>query len=115
MDATEILPPCGRLNDNKEEANDTIKGQNKDYPQTYEEIPYDTIVKVLEDRLGGKPALGGRNNFIFTMACHLRHICDDNPYWIARVLPRYEEEYGRWWATIQSACKRHQSRDNSVF
>ena len=66
--------------------------ENISYPETYKEIPYDTIVEVLEDRLGGKPALGGRNNFIFTMACHLRHICDDNPYWIAQVLPRYEED-----------------------
>ena len=95
-------------NDKKEAKDDKEAGS---FPTTYQNIPYTEIIEVLEEQLGGKPALGGRNNFIFTMACHLRHICDDNPYWIAQVLPRYEEEYGRWWATIQSACKRHQSRD----
>lgn len=81
------------------------------FPQTYQDIPYTDIIEALEEQLGGKPDLGGRNNFIFTMACHTRHVCNDNPHWIAAVLPTYGEERGRWWATIQSACKRHQSCD----
>ena len=81
------------------------------FPQTYQDIPYTDIVEALEEQLGGKPDLGGRNNFIFTMACHMRHVCNDNPHWIAAFLPDYGEEQARWWATIQSACKRHQSCD----
>ena len=81
------------------------------FPQTYQDILYTDIVEALEEQLGGKPDLGGRNNFIFTMACHMRHVCNDNPHWIAAFLPDYGEEQARWWATIQSACKRHQSCD----
>ena len=81
------------------------------FPQTYQDIPYTDIVEALEEQLGGKPDLGGRNNFIFTMACHMRHVCNDNPHWIAAFLPDYGEEQARWWTTIQSACKRHQSCD----
>ena len=42
--------------------------------------------------MGGTPELGARNNFIFAMACHLRYVCDDNPEWIATLLPPYGED-----------------------
>ena len=38
------------------------------YPETYEEIPYESIVEVLEEQMGGEPEHGSRNNFIFSMA-----------------------------------------------
>ena len=44
----------------------------KEYPTTFEEIPYESIVEVLEEQMGGEPEHGSRNNFIFSMACHLR-------------------------------------------
>ena len=96
----EILPPSSRLNDNKEES----------YPSTHEEIPYETIIEVLEEQMGGKPDVGSRNNFIFGMACHLRYICNDDPLWIAQVLPNYGEENEKWMATIKSACQRIQTK-----
>ena len=96
----EILPPSIRLNDNKEES----------YPSTHEEIPYETIIEVLEEQMGGKPDVGSRNNFIFGMACHLRYICNDDPLWIAQVLPTYGEEKEKWMATIKSACQRIQTK-----
>ena len=96
----EILPPSSRLNDNKEES----------YPSTHEEIPYETIIEVLEEQMGGKPDVGSRNNFIFGMACHLRYICNDDPLWIAQVLPTYGEEKEKWMATIKSACQRIQTK-----
>ena len=96
----EILPPSSRLNDNKEES----------YPSTHEEIPYETIIEVLEEQMGGKPDVGSRNNFIFGMACHLRYICNDDPLWIAQVLPNYGEEKEKWMATIKSACQRIQTK-----
>ena len=60
---------------------------NKSYPSTHEEIPYKEIIEVLEEQMGGKPDIGSRNNFIFSMACHMRYICNDDPLWIAQVLP----------------------------
>ena len=80
------------------------------YPQTHEEIPYENIVEVLEEQMGGRPDVGSRNNFIFSMACHLRYVCNDDPLWIAQVLPTYGEEKEKWMATIRSACNRSQTK-----
>ena len=68
-----------------------------------------SLVSVLEDQLGGIPTHGSRNNFIFTMACHLRYVCNDEPEWIAQVLPTYGENREKWMATIRSACNRNQT------
>ena len=76
----------------------------------YDNIPYSSIVEALENQLGGVPAHGSRNQFIFSMACHLRYVCNDDPEWIARVLPTYGEATEKWKGTIQSACKRSQNK-----
>ena len=80
------------------------------YPQTHEDIPYGQIIEVLEEQMGGRPDIGSRNNFIFSMACHLRYICDDNPSWIAQVLPTYGEDWPKFEATVRSACNRIQTK-----
>ena len=97
--STTRLPPNGRLND-----------KEGSYPTSYEDIDYKDIIEVLEEQLGGKPDIGSRNNFIFSMACHLRYICDDNPEWIAQVLPTYGEEQPKFVATVKSACQRIQTK-----
>ena len=95
--STTRLPPSGRLNDNT-------------YPETYEEIPYESIVEVLEEQMGGEPEHGSRNNFIFSMACHLRYVCNDDYTWISQILPTYGEARDKWLASIRSACNRHQTK-----
>ena len=80
-----------------------------DYPAEYNGIPYAKIVEELADQLGGAPEHGNRNDFIFLMACHLRHVCNDDPLWIRSILPDYGEDHERVTETIQSACKRKQS------
>ena len=82
----------------------------KEYPHTYEEIPYETIVETLEEQMGGTPEHGSRNNFIFSMACHLRYVCNDDPDWIAQVMPTYGEARSKWMGTIRSACARNQTK-----
>ena len=72
-------------------------------------LPYPDVVEELETQMGGKPAQGSRNNFIFAMACQLRYVCNDDPEWIAKVLPTYGEEREQWMATIRSACNRSQT------
>ncbi len=76
----------------------------------YDGIPYTAIIEALENQLGGVPAHGSRNQFIFSMACHLRYICNDDPEWIAEVLPTYGEGREKWMATIKSACNRSQNK-----
>ena len=82
----------------------------KEYPSTYEDIPYETIVETLEEQMGGTPEHGSRNNFIFSMACHLRYVCNDDPEWISQILPTYGEAKEKWMASIRSACARNQTR-----
>ena len=77
----------------------------------YNGVPYCEIVSRLEEQLGGKPERGARNSFIFTMACNLRYICDDNAEWVASILPTYGEEPQKHRMTIQSAINRPMSRE----
>ena len=84
-------------------------GENQ-FPETYEDIPYSQIVQTLEEQMGGQPEHGSRNTFIFSMACHLRYVCNDDPVWIAQVLPTYGEAKEKWMATIRSACNRNQTK-----
>ena len=83
---------------------------NESYPETYEDIPYLQIVQTLEEQMGGQPEHGSRNTFIFSMACHLRYITNDDPDWIARILPTYGEAKEKWMASIRSACNRNQTK-----
>ena len=107
------LPPCGDVpqkeveqpvQEVKEECSETTE-----FPLDYDGIPYQKLVTALEEQLGGVPVHGSRNNFIFTMACHLRYVCNDQPAWIAQVLPTYGEDRAKWRSTIESACRRAQS------
>ena len=86
------------------------KEENIHYPSFYEEIPYEVLVETLEEQMGGRPEHGSRNNFIFSMACHLRYVCNDDAQWIAQVLPTYGEAKEKWMASIRSACNRSQTK-----
>ena len=83
---------------------------NATFPTDYNGIPYTDIVTRLEEQLGGRPEHGARNSFIFTMACNLRYVCNDDPAWIASILPTYGEEPMKHRMTIQSAVNRPMSR-----
>ena len=80
------------------------------YPLEYNGIGYGEIIETLEEQMGGKPEHGSRNNFIFSMACHLRYVTNDDPEWIASILPTYGEGREKWMATIRSACNRSQTK-----
>ena len=84
--------------------------QPRQYADNYDGLQYAAIVEALEDQLGGVPEHGSRNQFIFSMACHLRYVCDHNAEWVSQVLPTYGEERTRWYSTILSACKRSQTK-----
>ncbi len=81
-----------------------------DYEDSFNGILYPQIIRAMEELLGGVPAQGARNNFIFAMACHLRYVCNDDPQWIAQVLPRYGEEEQKFQSTVRSACNRPQTK-----
>ena len=78
------------------------------FPSSYDGLPYALLVESLQELLGGEPAHGSRNNFIFSMAAYLRYVCNDDAEWIAQVLPTYGEAADKWRRTIDSACQRSQ-------
>ena len=77
----------------------------------YNGVSYTDIVRRLEEQLGGRPEHGARNSFIFSMACNLRYICNDDAAWIASILPTYGEDAQKHRMTIQSAINRPMSRE----
>ena len=79
------------------------------FPTEYNGIAYEKLVAKLVELLGGEPEHGSRNAFIFTLACYLRYLCDDNPAWIKQVIPTFGEEQNRAFATVESACNRRQA------
>ena len=104
----EAESPQGSEKSESSENSDT--SESSEYSDTYDGIPYSEIVATLEEQMGGKPEHGNRNNFIFSMACHLRYVTNDDPEWIAQVLPTYGEAREKWMATIRSACNRSQTK-----
>ena len=81
-----------------------------EYDTEYNGVSYSEIVKRLEEQLGGRPEHGARNAFIFSMACNLRYICNDDAAWVASILPTYGEDPQKHRATVQSAVNRPMSR-----
>ena len=79
------------------------------YEQTYDGVPYEEIVKVLVDLMGGAPAHGNRNNFIYREACLLRYICNSEAAWIKQVIETFGEDEVKAFATVENACKVAQS------
>ena len=81
------------------------------YEQTYDGVPYEEIVKSLVDLMGGAPAHGNRNNFIYREACLLRYICNSEVAWIKQVIEIFGEDEAKAFASVESACKVAQSSE----
>ena len=81
------------------------------YEQTYDGVPYEEIVKSLVDLMGGAPAHGNRNNFIYREACLLRYICNSEAAWIKQVIEIFGEDEEKALASVESACKVAQSSE----
>ena len=81
------------------------------YEQTYNGVPYEEITKALVDLMGGAPAHGNRNNFIYREACLLRYICNSEAAWIKQVIEIFGEDEAKAFASVESACKVAQSSE----
>ena len=81
------------------------------YEQTYDGVPYEEITKALVDLMGGAPAHGNRNNFIYREACLLRYICNNEAAWIKQVIEIFGEDEAKAFASVESACKVAQSSE----
>ena len=81
------------------------------YEQTYDGVPYEEITKALVDLMGGAPAHGNRNNFVYREACLLRYICNSEAAWIKQVIEIFGEDEAKAFASVESACKVAQSSE----
>ncbi len=81
------------------------------YEQTYDGVPYEEITRALVDLMGGVPAHGNRNNFIYREACLLRYICNSEAAWIKQVIEIFGEDEAKAFASVESACKVAQSSE----
>ena len=81
------------------------------YEQTYDGVPYEEITKVLVELMGGAPAHGNRNNFIYREACLLRYICNSEAAWIKQVIAIFGEDEAKAFASVENACKVAQSTE----
>ena len=81
------------------------------YEQTYDGVPYEEITRALVDLMGGAPAHGNRNNFIYREACLLRYICNSEAAWIKQVIEIFGEDEEKAFASVESACKVAQSSE----
>ena len=87
------------------------KAQNAQYEQTYDGVPYEEITKALVELMGGAPAHGNRNNFIYREACLLRYICNSEAAWIKQVIEIFGEDEAKAFASVENACKVAQSTE----
>lgn len=81
------------------------------YEQIYDGVPYEEITKALVELMGGAPAHGNRNNFIYREACLLRYICNSEAAWIKQVIEIFSEDEAKAFASVESACKVAQSSE----
>ena len=81
------------------------------YEQTYDGVPYEKITKALVELMGGAPAHGNRNNFIYREACLLRYICNSEVAWIKQVIEIFGEDEAKAFASVENACKVAQSTE----
>ena len=102
--ATEILPPSGRLNDNAGGVNDNAGDEQRNYPETFKSIPYTEIIGEWFRRKGGEPVEGERNDKLFRLAVQLRCITDSNEAHLLEILPRYGLSEEEMKSIIHSAC-----------
>lgn len=70
--------------------------KERKYPECYGAVPYSLIVERLIPKVEGFPYEGGRHTLIKNLAVELRKITDNNPEWLAEIIPTFgvdEEEY----------------------
>ena len=81
---------------NTAEIGSVRSAKERKYPDCYGAVPYDLIVERLIPKVDGFPYEGGRHTLIKNLAVELRKITDNNPEWLAEIIPTFgveEEEY----------------------
>ena len=76
----------------------------KEFPETFKGIPYDTIIEEWFRRNGGEPEPGERNTKLHRLASHLRYITDNNEGHLLQIMPNYGLKEEEMKQLIHHAC-----------
>ncbi|MBR4043300.1 MAG: VirE protein [Bacteroidaceae bacterium] len=78
--------------------------RQKEFPETFKGIPYDTIIGEWFRRNGGEPEPGERNTKLHRLASHLRYITDNNEEHLLQIMPNYGLKEEEMKQLIHHAC-----------
>ena len=78
--------------------------RQKEFPETFKGIPYDTIIGEWFRRNGGEPEPGERNTKLHRLASHLRYIIDNNEEHLLQILPDFGLKEEEMKQLIHHAC-----------
>ena len=74
------------------------------FPDAYEGTPYSLIIERLIPMLEGSVEEGGRHTLVKGLATHLRYICENNPQWLASVIPTFGLPQDEYNALLSDMC-----------
>ena len=80
------------------------EGQRRTFPDHYEGTPYKQIIERLIPQLDGSVNEGGRHQLIMGLAVNLRYICDNNPEWLAQIIPTFGIEEAEFHRVLHDMC-----------
>ena len=74
-------------------------------PLQFKGIPYEDIIRMYWQEMGGEPSMGERNTKLHQLAYHLRYICDFNADLLRKIMPTFGLNDKEMHDLIQSALK----------
>ena len=98
--ATEVQQMHQACNEGATEVQQT----HQEVQPSFKGIPYADIIKQWFALSGGEPVRGERNTKLHRLACHLRHITDNDEALLLQIMPRYGLAEEEMKGLIHSAC-----------
>ena len=81
-----------------------VQQTHQEVQPSFKGIPYADIIKQWFALSGGEPVRGERNTKLHRLACHLRHITDNDEGLLLQIMPRYGLAEEEMKGLIHSAC-----------
>ena len=81
-----------------------LSGETNNYPDTFKNTPYATIITEWFRRNGGEPEPGERNAKLHRLASHLRYITDNNEEHLLQIMPSFGLKDDEMRTLIRHAC-----------
>ena len=102
--ATEVQQKTDGLEQISGGAPQEVQQTHQEVQPSFKGIPYADIIKQWFALSGGEPVRGERNTKLHRLACHLRHITDNDESLLLQIMPRYGLSEEEMKGLIHSAC-----------